>query len=389
MNSDDVIHHCSLFFMPKTKRVLLKFSAFLLGAILLFFLSIMAFIHFAPQFGAKPSGEHLEKIARSPNYDSKQFINLIETKMDNSLSNMWGMIKEYTSAKNTAPSATIETQFGKENKSTSDTTVRVTWFGHSAILLEIGGKRIFLDPMLGPAASPVPFFAKRFKNKPAFELKKLGELDAVIFSHDHYDHLDYPTIKAIQDQVGHFYTPLGLGSHLQAWGVPKNKITELDWWQSAQLGNLTFVATPARHFSGRGTGDTNKTLWASWVIQGSGNNIYFSGDSGYGPHFKEIGEKYGPFDFAMMECGQYNERWKAIHMMPEQTIQARLDLGGKAVMPIHWGAFTLAPHEWYEPAERVLKAAQEAGVNLITPRIGDSFTLGETLPQTTWWQEVQ
>ncbi|WP_421875052.1 MBL fold metallo-hydrolase [Marinoscillum sp.] len=364
-----------------------KILAIVLSIIFLFIIGVMAFINFAPQFGAKPSGEHLQQISSSPNYGEDQFVNQIETIQDMSFSNMWAALKESISAKNTSPKEAFETYFGTEKPTPSDSNVVVTWYGHSAILLEIEGKRIFLDPMLGPHSSPVSFFGKRFKNKPPFDLDKLGQLDAVIFSHDHYDHLDYYTIKRIKEQVGHFYTPLGLGSHLQAWGVPASKITELDWWDSAQFGHFTFTATPARHFSGRGTGDRNKTQWASWVIEGHSNKIYFSGDSGYGPHFQEIGKRMGPFDFAFMECGQYNDKWANIHMMPEQTVQAALDLKAKKMMPIHWGGFSLAPHEWYDPADRVAKAAAAKSIELITPKIGKGFSLQqEDLPKGQWWE---
>ncbi|MEQ8471553.1 MAG: MBL fold metallo-hydrolase [Marinoscillum sp.] len=373
--------------MALFKSRLFKGLAIFLSIIFLFILSIMAFVNLAPQFGEVPSGSHLELISQSTNYSKKEFINQIETKMDNSPSNFWGMIKEYSAAKNTAPSKPITTKLD-EQKRINDSSAVFTWYGHSTILMELEGKKIFFDPMLGPAASPVSFFANRFKNTPPLDLQSLGEIDVVIFSHDHYDHLDYPTIKAIKDKVGHFYTPLGLGAHLKAWGVPATNITELDWWEEAEFGSFTFTATPARHFSGRGF-SRNKTQWASWVVKGTELQIYFSGDSGYGPHFKEIGEKFGAFDFAMMECGQYNERWEAIHMMPEQTVQASLDINAKKMMPIHWAAFTLAPHEWYQPAERVSKAALENNMTLITPEVGETFVLGPDMPATKWWQQYK
>ncbi|HCX21093.1 MAG: hypothetical protein CMB80_20145 [Flammeovirgaceae bacterium] len=372
--------------MAILKNRFLKVLAIIASVIIVFVVAVMAFIKFAPQFGAKPSGEHLQKIAQSSHYEKDQFVNLIETKMDMSFSNSWGMLKESLSSKNTSPKEELDTFFGTEKPAANDSNIVVTWYGHSALLLEIEGKKIFLDPMLGPYASPVPIFGKRFKNAPTFDFDNIPQLDAVIYSHDHYDHLDYYTIKRIKDKVGHFYTPLGLGSHLKAWGVPEEKITELDWWDEARFGQFTFTATPARHFSGRGTDDRNKTLWASWVIQGEYNKIYFSGDGGYGPHFKEIGERMGPFDFAMMECGQYNERWEPIHMMPEQTVQASLDVKTKSMMPIHWGGFSLAPHEWFEPAERVAKAASEVNLELVTPKIGKAFSLSEDLPHGQWWE---
>lgn len=363
-----------------------KIALILLSVLILFIAGVIIFIKTAPQFGAPPSGDHLNEISQSPNYGEKQFENLIETKLDYSFSNIIGMLKETMAAKNQSPKTAINTHFDQEKPILNDSNFNVTWYGHSAILLEVGQKRIFLDPMLGPHAAPVPFFGKRFPYTQPIDLENIGNLDAVVFSHDHYDHLDYTTIKAIHEKVAHFYVPLGLGSHLISWGVPADKITELDWWQEAKQGDSRFTATPARHFSGRGVGDNNKTLWASWVIETGGFKIYFSGDGGYGPHFKEIGEKFGPFDFAMMECGQYNMRWSSIHMMPEQTAQAGLDIKTKVMMPIHWGAFTLAPHEWIDPAERVTKVADSLGVKLITPEIGATFRFPENQPNNPWWR---
>ena len=193
---------------------------------------------------------------------------------------------------------------------------------------------------------------------------------------------------SLKDKVGHFYTPLGVGAHLERWGISSERITELDWWETASIGQTKLVAAPARHFSGRGITDRNKTQWASWVIVGEREKIYFSGDSGYGPHFKEIGERFGPFDFAMMECGQYNERWEAIHMMPEQTIQASIDIKSKKMMPIHWSAFNLSLHHWTEPVERALKAAKAREVNMITPLIGLRFSPAVIQENTMWWRTI-
>jgi len=268
-----------------------------------------------------------------------------------------------------------------------DSTTYITWYGHSALLLEMEGKRILLDPMFGAYSSPVSFFGKRFAYQSPIDINAFTNIDAVILSHDHYDHLDYVSILKLKDHVKHFYVPLGVGSHLQYWGVNAANITELDWWGTTEAGDFSFTAAPARHFSGRGIRDRNKTLWASWIIKGKYNKIYFSGDGGYGAHFKEIGERYGPFDFTLMECGQYNEKWANIHMMPEQTLQANIDLRGKAMMPVHWGAFALAVHPWREPAERLLKAAALHEVRVAYPFIGQRFSINEPLPAIKWWEE--
>lgn len=348
---------------------------------------ITMFVSFAPQFGAKPSGEHLQRIKQSPNFQDGQFVNGIETKMDYSLSNMYKMMKEFITATNTAPKKPLPVRFEENStEEIADSLIYVTWFGHSAFLLEMEGKRILLDPMFGPASSPVSFTSHRFPYEKPIDLDQFTQIDAVIISHDHYDHLDYPSIVHLNKEVGHFFVPLGVGSHLVHWGVAPEKITELDWWESATLDHLSFTGTPARHFSGRGIRDSKKTLWASWVLQGKNNKIYFSGDSGYGPHFKAIGEKFGPFDFVMMECGQYNEKWEAIHMMPEQSAQAAIDVKAKLVMPIHWGAFSLAPHVWTEPITRLLKAADTQNIPVIYPMIGQHFAIGDAISKDKWWE---
>jgi len=345
----------------------------------------MAFIKLAPQFGAPPTGAHLKKIEKSENYQSGQFQNEITTTMDIGFSSGSKLMYEWMfEGKDREPARPIPTSF---NNNIFDTALQVTWFGHSAILLEIDGKKLLLDPMLGDAAAPVSFMTRRFDYQQAINIDSIPSVDAVIISHDHYDHLDYPSIRALKDRVGHFYTALGVGSHLQRWGVDPSKITEMDWWETAMHEGLEFIAAPARHFSGRGISDRNKTQWASWIIIGKNEKVYFSGDSGYGPHFKEIGEKYGPFDFAMMECGQYNERWEAIHMMPEQTVQAGLDVHAKKLMPIHWGAFNLSLHSWTDPVERALKAAKNQNVEVLTPVIGKKFALSEANQnQESWWR---
>lgn len=349
-------------------------------------LSIITFIKSAPQFGTPPKGTHLENISKSANYGKDQFKNLIPTNMD--LDFKSGMSVMYDFLFKTGkrePDKALPVQFDNDANNDQDSLSIITWYGHSAILLEIDGKKILIDPMLGPAASPVPFMTKRFNYESPIDLESIPEIDAIILSHDHYDHLDYQSIMKLKDKVGHFYTPLGVGSHLLRWGIEKSRITELDWWETASIDGIQIVATPARHFSGRGITDRNKTQWASWVIAGEKEKIYFSGDSGYGPHFKEIGGKYGPFDFAMMECGQYNERWETIHMMPEQTIQASVDVHSKSMMPIHWGAFNLSLHSWTDPVERAIKAAHLQDVNIITPQIGQRFSPGIMEENDTWW----
>jgi L-ascorbate metabolism protein UlaG (beta-lactamase superfamily) len=348
----------------------------------------MSFIQFSPQFGGVPKGVRLEKMIQSKHFENGRFINLITTEMDMSLSKIPGLMYEFMfNGNGRTPAKPLPVRFDASRSEYPDSAAKITWYGHSALLLEIDNKKILLDPMLGKAASPVAFMTNRFAYEQPIDLEAIPKIDAVIYSHDHYDHLDYSSVNALKEKTEHFYTPLGVGAHLESWGVPADKITELDWWESADVGNTKLIAAPARHFSGRGLTDRNKTQWASWIIDGENEKIYFSGDSGYGPHFKEIGERFGPFDFAMMECGQYNERWEAIHMMPEQTIQASIDIKSKKMMPIHWSAFNLSLHNWTEPVERALKAAREKNVNMITPQIGLRFCPQTSKEQLHWWRD--
>ncbi|NQX46357.1 MBL fold metallo-hydrolase [Paenibacillus tritici] len=265
---------------------------------------------------------------------------------------------------------------------------RVTWFGHSAVLLEMDGVTLFLDPMLGNAPSPFPFIGgRRYSKQLPLEISRLPQMDAVVLSHDHYDHLDYGTIRMLKDKVGLFIVPLGVGAHLRRWGVSGEKIREQDWGDTLTYAGITFTSAPARHFSGRSLLDRNTTLWCSWIIQGEKTKVFFSGDSGYGPHFAEIGRKYGPFDLTLMECGQYDPRWADIHMLPEQTVEAHIEVRGDLLLPIHWGAFTLSMHDWTDPVERILAAAARRGVRLATPRIGETVTAGApAYPDSPWWR---
>ncbi|MGW5955137.1 MBL fold metallo-hydrolase [Bacillus mycoides] len=266
----------------------------------------------------------------------------------------------------------------------------VTWFGHSASLLKIEGKKLLLDPMFGDASSPFPVFnSKRYSGAFSLEREDFKEIDAIIISHNHYDHLNYKSIMRLKDRAKHFYVPIGVARYLIKWGVSPNKISEHNWWDEITFDNIKLVCAPARHFSGRSMTDKDRSLWCSWLILGQETKVFFSGDSGYAPHFKEIGEKYGPFDLTLMECGQYDTRWSAIHMLPEETVQAHIDVKGELLVPIHWGAFTLALHEWSDPIECVTKEANRLGVNITTPQIGEAITLqSKDYPTAAWWREV-
>ena len=365
--------------------ILLSFLALLaLGAVL-----FAAFFRWGFEPGGYPSAEDRKKWASLSNFRDNKFSNELPTPMNIPFANKWKLFMELMkdtklrSPNNELP--IVPLRFEEHPKGAT----LVTWFGHSAILLEIDGLTLLIDPMLGERPSPIPFTAKsRFcKDLPA-KVCDLPNVDAIILTHDHYDHLDYGSIRQLHERTERFLMPLGVGAHLRRWGVDPNKIEEYNWWEEARIDSLHLTCVPARHFSGRGFFDRFHTLWCGWTIRGREDNIYFSGDSGYGPHFEQIGEKLGPFDFAMMECGQYHEDWKNVHMLPEETARAAADARAAWVLPVHWGAFVLALHPWNEPAERFVKAAEDYDFKVVTPKIGETIDVKE--PQTeveSWWRE--
>jgi L-ascorbate metabolism protein UlaG (beta-lactamase superfamily) len=226
---------------------------------------------------------------------------------------------------------------------------------------------------------------KAFPGTNEYAVEDMPPIDYLILTHDHYDHLDFKTIRKLRSKVDHIYCSLGISSHLKYWGVDQNKIIEMDWWQTEQLDkDMQLTAAPARHFSGRGF-KRGRTLWSSFILKTPLNNLYLGGDSGYDNHFKEIGNKYGPFDLAILEAGQYNTMWPYIHMMPEETVQAAIDLKAKKLLPVHWGKFSLAMHAWNEPIQRVLAKANELNLDVLTPKIGEPVIIDSEFQNSTWW----
>lgn len=343
---------------------------------------------FLASLGAAPKGARLERMQRSPQFDDGAFKNL-ETTVVMKPGTNWSTAKAYLT--NTAvqtPPAPLPVEDPVPGWATSpEGGLRVTWLGHSTLLIELDGLRVLTDPVWGPRASPSSIVGpKRFHPVPA-ALEKLPPLDAVLISHDHYDHLDYPTIVELaKASKVPFFVPLGVGAHLEAWGVPAERITELEWWQEASVRELRLVATPARHFSGRGMLDSNRTLWTSWAILGPTKRFYFSGDTGPQAAFEEIGAKFGPFDVVALEVGAYHPNWGEIHLGPENAIEAQRQLGGGNLLPVHWGTFNLGLHGWDEPGETLAQLAAQRGVPLLTPRLGRPVVPPK--PVDPWWREV-
>ncbi len=372
------------------KKALQMIFVSILGLIALIVLGTFLFIKLNPVFGGKANKEQIEAYSKSKNFKDGVFMNATETNMDMDTWEALKMLPEFFDQSSRGPKVDIPVEkldsIGIQKR--VGTGTYLTWFGHSTFLLEIDSLKILIDPMFGPSPSPIKQLGgQRYSSELPIQIESLPKIDLVIFSHDHYDHLDYPSILLLKDKVDQYFVPLGLGNHLVEWGVNQSIIKEFDWWEEGNFKGLSLACTPARHFSGRGVGDRFKTLWASWVIQGTTDNIFFSGDSGYGPHFKEIGEKYGPFNFSMMECGQYNERWDNIHMKPEETITASKDIQASQMMPIHWGAFTLAFHPWTESVERATAEAEKQDVKVVLPKIGQTFKISDQpLPNGRWWE---
>jgi len=357
--------------------------------------SVFVFIGCSPQFGGKLSKNQIEEYSNSPNFKDGKFINKDELNVSPEIT-FSGFIKGLGSlfSKDSTNLATkpktdlkVESIQPPDILSVKDST-RLVWFGHSTFLLQLENKNILIDPMFGKVPSPISWIGgKRFSSTLPMEIEKLPKIDAIILSHDHYDHLDYESIIILNDKVDKFYTPLGVGIHLEKWGIEKERIVELDWWGEVKLDDLIFRCTPSQHASGRKLNAMSNTLWASWIVNSEKMNIFFSGDGGYAEHFKQIGDKYGPFDFAMLECGQYNEQWPLLHMFPEQTAQAGIDLRAKQFMPIHWGAFRLSDHAWQEPVERVIAAAKKLNIPVIIPKIGEPILIEPniTYSNEAWW----
>jgi len=361
---------------------------FLIGAVAAIVIITYIVLNYYPPLGKTLSKEKRQQYSHSAHYNKGKFINLIPTTMDMSLKEKLVLVVQFVKGNQKAkPAKPVVVEPLSETYYDQMKQPKLTWFGHSAVLMQLDGKTILLDPMLGKAPTPFPGFGgKRFSSKLPVEIEQMPSIDIVLISHDHYDHLDYGSIVKLKDKVRQFHVPLGVGAHLVSWGVSPSIIEEHDWWDELECEGLKLACTPARHFSGRSL-MRDVTLWCSWVINGSETKVFFSGDSGYGPHFKEIGAKYGPFDLTMMECGQYDERWAAIHMMPEETVQAHLDVKGKVLIPIHWGAFTLAMHDWTDPVERAVKAAKHREARISTPKIGETVLIGSPVfPSSPWWK---
>lgn len=338
-------------------------------------------------FGRAPAGDRLTRLQRSPNFRDGAFQNPLP------LWNDWA--GSITGAFDISPYASPTTPLPVERIESGRFDVpppsglRVTWLGHSTMLLEQDGARVLTDPLWSRRASPFSWAGPARWYDPPAKLTELPKIDVVLISHDHYDHLDQQTIAAIATWETTFVVPLGVGAHLAYWGVPEQRIVELDWWEATQVGGLTITATPARHASGRlGPLDQDRTLWAGYALHGPAHRVWYSGDTGFFPGLAQIGAKLGPFDLTMIEAGAYGAAWPDWHLGPEQALQAHQLVQGRAMLATHWGLFNLAYHGWTEPIERALVAAELHGARLLTPRPGQSVEPTQAGAQERWWPSL-
>jgi L-ascorbate metabolism protein UlaG (beta-lactamase superfamily) len=333
-------------------------------------------------FGQLPKDERYNKIRQSPYYNLGSFKNLVEPKMEVNAKVIWQLMNRPKAVRPSIPIPSIRTDLHRHE---NPDRFEINWFGHSSYLIRVRHKTILVDPVLSGYASPFSFSTRAFSGSDVYKPEDMPNVDLLILSHDHYDHLDFNTLRAMKPRIRQIICPIGVGAHLEFWGFEKSKITELSWWDSTEIENFRITSTPAQHFSGR-LFKRAQSLWSSFVLEDALGRLFLGGDSGYGNHFAEIGEKFGPFDLAILESGQYNDAWSGIHMSPEETVKASLDLKASLLLPVHWGKFTLAMHAWDEPIERVMAEAERLRQRVTTPMIGESILLGERHPDTAWWR---
>ncbi len=334
-------------------------------------------------------GLRLERVQASPQFVDGRFRNPGGTWAKPQMPS-WAVVGEYFFGRGQrTPPGPLPVERPHERwASRASTGFRVTWLGHSTVLLELDGKRVLTDPVFAERSSPVTFAGpRRFHEVPA-RVEELPELDVVLLSHDHFDHLCRRTMTALARRRVPIVTALGVGAHLEQFGVDPGVITELDWHQSVEVAGIQFTATPSQHFSGRGPGSTNRTLWASWVMGSRNRKVFFSGDTGLTPAFQEIGRLHGPFDLVMLEVGAFHPAWGAIHLGPENALKAFEWLGGGTLLPVHWGTFNLALHDWDDPAETLFTLANQRGARIITPRLGAVVEPEHLDRAHPWWREV-
>ncbi len=367
---------------PNKRRKLKLLSLILVFLLISVFFATIIVVNYAEDFGGDPSNHN------SPNYKDGMFENTEQTDLQSEDVSSWDLFTDYLVSDDCrSPNQDLPAQ-KFESLEVEPGQISVSWFGHSTILMESSSLTIITDPVFSDSgAGPLSIGPQPFPYEQSYEIEDLPTIDYVFISHDHYDHLDMDTVKKLKNSE--FFVPLGIKNHLLEWGVDEENIIELDWYDEIEVSNeLDIVFTPSRHFSGRGFGDSHATLWGSWVFNFHNSSIYFSGDTGYMDEFKNISQLYGPFDLAFLDSGQYNLAWRQVHMLPEEVVQAGIDLNASVILPIHISKYELALHHWFEPLEMVSKLGLERNLSVATPMLGSSFILGEEVPQDPWWRDV-
>ena len=345
-----------------------------------------------PQFGAPMAGARLARALANPQYHDGRFVNL-EPEAPSTTSLIEYTLRRISGKEVRTPPAPIPVLAVDKTAleaSPPASGLRAFWIGHASAYVEIDGLRLLLDPVFAQQVSPLPIGPGRF-HAPPIALADLPRIDAVLISHDHYDHLDMATVRRLAQRGSRFLVPLGIGAHLERWGVPLAQIEELEWWQERSLGHVRIVCTPTRHYSGRGLGNRSTTLWSSWSVIGPQHRLFYSGDTGYGKLFQDIGARLGPFDMAFIKIGSYGPgaAWTDIHMTPEQAVQVHRDVRARRMFPVHWSTFNLAYHDWDEPIRRTVAEAARVGVELVTPRVGEVVDADRPFASTRWWESVR
>jgi len=337
--------------------------------------------------GGRVRGARLERAKHSPQFAGGRFRNARKSRLVTS-SYREMLRRQFFGKEQRSPVRPVPVvkRTRQDYVTTAATGLRATWIGWASVLVEIDGRYVLTDPVWSERCSPSTLVGPKRFHSPPIALDELPSIDVVVISHDHYDHLDMPAVRFLGTRGTHFAVPLGIGAHLERWGVPAEQIHELDWNESLTLHELTITATPARHYSGRNPRHPNETLWASWVVKGPRHRIFFSGDTGYSDHFRAIGAAHGPFDLALIKVGASDPTWSDIHMTPEEAVQADVDLGARVMLPVHWATFNLAFHAWRDPADHALAAAKKMNVTIAIPRPGE-FVEPEAgmKPVEVWW----
>ena len=341
-----------------------------------------------PTSGADSIEESGARFERSPNYRDGRFVNSEPTERMTA-GGGWAAVQYYlSSGQSRRPSGNLPVAQVDLDQFDSDSGSAVAWLGHATVLIRINGVTVLTDPVFDEQ-TPLLLGRSRRLHPAPISRQNLPQIDAVLISHDHYDHLEESSVRYLAGVGVRFVVPLGVGSNLREWGVPNSQIVELDWWESVELNNVELVCPPARHFSGRSLFKLNQTLWSSWAILGPHYRVFYSGDTGFSREFASIGERYGPFDLTLIQISAYGDHWPDIHMKPSEAVEAHRAVGGETLLPVHWGTFDLALHPWDEPVKLLLEAATAESVRVIIPRPGETVSIRDWKPGLAWWESYE